>query len=154
MAKNFSRKFRRLQLTAIILNEAFKGFLTFFPTILFSLVAMLLFGSIKLLPIDPKSNIMFPLCGIRCGFEALTPLQMSGNVSQESEKVLKQWQQHIEGEKTRRDKKAMKMMLNSFKRILCTAGSLYTFEHSIVLCSINNCIQLTLNLLVTFGKHV
>ncbi|CAL8124512.1 unnamed protein product [Orchesella dallaii] len=155
--KSAMLNFRELHIIVITLNASFRPFLMCFSTILYSLVAQLIFGSIRLLPVHPRSNLMFPLCALRCGFEATTPLAMAGDVSKESQKVLEIWRVKADSvikKSFGKGRKPLVMIQRSCRRILCSAGSLYTFEHSVVLCSFNNCIQLCLNLLVTFGKNV
>lgn len=104
---------------------------------------------------DPQSNVMYPLCGMRCGFEAVTPLEMAGHVNKWSMRVVNRWKKlsnTVIQKQQGRGRKMLGMIQRSCNRIQCTAGSLYTFEHSIVLCSINNCILTSLNLLITFGR--
>lgn len=134
------------------MNDIFRYYLTCFPTFLFLIVSMLMFGTIRMWRVDPESNVMYPFCGFRCGFEAVTPLGMAGNVNVGSHAVLAKWKiacHTIAGGRARR---LVERYQKALRRIQCTAGSFYTFENSIVLVSINNCIQLTTNLLVTFEK--
>lgn len=149
-------RYRQLELLVIIVNDIFHYYLMVFPSVLLSIVSLLMFGTIRLWHVSPQSNLMFPVCGARCGFEALSPLAMAASVNKASKQVLSQWKQlthHVlRQQKSRIERRIFKMVQRSCRRIQCTAGSLYSFEHSIVLCSINNCFQLTLNLLVTFGK--
>lgn len=111
---------------------------------MFTILALLLFGCIRLLHLDIRSNLMFPSCGLRCGFETVTPLAMAGKVHRESENLLKEWKGH------KRSGPLEERERMSFKSVKATAGSMYTFEESIVLVSLNNLIQLTLNMLVAF----
>lgn len=151
------RQFRRSEVFITVLNDNFFYFLMGFPIILFLIVAMLIFGTIRLWHIDPQSNIMFPLCGMRCGFEAVTPLAMAGNVNKASAMILHRWKKVryvLDRTGGARHVKLFRMVHRSCKRIRCTSGSMYTFEHSIVLCCLNNCLQLTLNMLVSFGREV
>jgi len=125
----------------------------FFSTILYSVVSILVFGSIRLFLKDPVQNMMLPICALRCGFEATSPLGMSGNMSGESSNALDMWEKQVAKvtkKKSAKSRKEFAVMLRSCKKLLCTAGSMYTFDHSIVLCSFNNCIQQTCNYLVTF----
>lgn len=103
------------------------------------------------------SNIMFPLCGLRCGFEAVTPLAMAGNMNKESQNVLRKWKvvtQNLCQKVSGREKRILQRTQRSCNVIRCSAGHLYQFDHSIVLCCTNNCILLTLNMLVTFGRDM
>ncbi|CAL8124524.1 unnamed protein product [Orchesella dallaii] len=154
--RNVTFRFRKMHIIVLFLNSTFRSYLTCFGTILYSVVAQLLFGSIRLLHRDPRANMMFPLCGFRCGFEVTTPLALASNVSQESKNVLVEWRSKMDTavKQNWKGRKELRMAQRSCKRILCSAGSLYTFDHSIVLCSVDNCIQLTFNLLCTFGEDL
>ncbi|ODM99049.1 hypothetical protein Ocin01_07658 [Orchesella cincta] len=123
---------RKLRLIVTHMNQAFRSYLMWFSPILYALVGLLLFGSIRVLHTDFLTNSMFPVCGMRCVFEATTPLAMAGNVSQESEKVLELWREKmVTVTKWVRSRKMIGMVQRASGRILCTAGSLYTFENSI-----------------------
>ncbi|OXA42923.1 hypothetical protein Fcan01_22289 [Folsomia candida] len=92
-----------------------------------------------------------PLCGIRCAFEAITPLAVAGDVNDQNKEVVAKWKQGVVARRaSNRAKKEAIAYQKSFHAVRCTAGSLYTFENSIVLCCLNNCMQLTLNLFLTF----
>jgi len=150
---NMLLQFRKMQLFMIALNTTFKRYLKFFSTVLYSIVSLLTFGSIRLFLRDPIPNMMLPICALRCGVEATTLLGIAGDVSTRSKQLLQIWRtsSSVSFRKSFRKKgKEARLVQRSCKRILCTAGSLYTFENSIVLTSVDNCIQLTCNYLVTF----
>lgn len=46
--------------------------------------------------------------------------------------------------------KLERVQLRSLNGVMVKAGSLYTFENSIVICCLDSCMDLTFNLLVTF----
>ncbi|OXA42963.1 hypothetical protein Fcan01_22386 [Folsomia candida] len=92
-----------------------------------------------------------PLCGIRCAFEAVTPLAVAGDVNDKNKEVVAKWKRGVVARRAMsKAKKEAIAYQKSFHAVRCTAGSLYTFENSIVLCCMNNCMQLTLNLFLTF----
>ncbi|OXA39863.1 hypothetical protein Fcan01_25224 [Folsomia candida] len=98
---------------------------------------------------------LFPLCGLRCFYEAMTPLKMAGKMNEINKDLsigLKRkvaaLHQHKLG-----TSKLWQSYRKSFNSMTCRAGALYTFENTIVLCCLDNCMQLTLNLLVTFKGH-
>lgn len=169
------KRYRKIQCTMKLLNASFQPFLMCFANLLLLIVAFLLFGCIRIWHADSRSNLMFPICLMRCAFEAITPLEMAGTVDQKSKALLSNWKEMIEmdgirshrrrnskgpkikkvicvllNRKNIRDHKWLELVRRSCPGIRCTAGSMYTFEKSIVLSSLNNCFQLTLNLLVVF----
>lgn len=79
----------------------------------------------------------------------MTPLKVAGELNEMNKKVKSSANRQIV-RKTNNTRRLWKMYKRSFNSVRCTAGYLYTFENTIVLCCFNNCIQLTLNLLVTF----
>lgn len=151
---------RQTYLMVNVINDIFRYYLIMFPPVLLSILAFLLFGSVRLWHVDPKCNLMFPLCAIRCGFEAICPLAMAGKVNKAGELVLAKWKEtkcHMLWRNGKSDsypwkrRKLVKLVQISCQRIHCSAGSLYSFENSIVICCMNNCFQLALNMLVSFG---
>jgi hypothetical protein len=89
---------------------------------------------------------------MRCFFEAMTPLAMAGKVNEESTNTLSEWATILHNTKHSADCKWPKAFHRSCPTIACKAGSLYTFENSIVLVTLNNCAHLTMNLLLMSGK--
>jgi hypothetical protein len=85
----------------------------------------------------------------------MTPLAMAGKANEESTSVLEEWSQRLHQDRKEGSVKSYKW-LQAFHRscpiIVCRAGSLYTFENSIVLCTLNICAQLTMNLLLMSKK--
>ncbi|OXA46419.1 uncharacterized protein LOC118437688 [Folsomia candida] len=142
------QQYRSIECIAILMNDAFFMYLSTFPNLLFAIVSILMFGVIRIWHYDPGSNLMFPLCGIRCAFEAVTPLAVAGDVNDKNKEVVAKWKLGVVARSAA--KKEAIAYQKSFHAVRCTAGSLYTFENSIVLCCLNNCMQLTLNLFLTF----
>lgn len=72
--------YREVEVGARMMNDAFVFYLQAFPSLLLAIVAVLMFGVIRIW--HNGSNIMFPMCGFRCSFEAITPLagKMLGNL--------------------------------------------------------------------------
>lgn len=96
---------------------------------------------------------MFPMCGARCYFEGVTPLSMAGDVNDRNKELLADWKDQLIKRKENqsgRGKKLNRAIKRSLLGVKCRAGSLYIFERSIVLTALNNMMQVTLNLLVTF----
>lgn len=155
-------RYRKIQCILKLLNNSLKPFLMTFANLLLLIVSFLLFGCICIWHTEPRSTLMFPLCSMRCGFEAITLLQVAGNLNQKSKQVLSNWKEVIhrnggknasgciQGNRSNRERKWLELVHRSCPNITCTAGSMFTFEHSIVLVSLDNCFQTTLNLLVTF----
>jgi len=184
-----AKRYRELQTVVLMINHAFRYYLEYFPSVLLGIVALLMYGSIRLWHIDPISYSSFPSCLIRCLFESMTPLCISGDVNQESSEILVKWKQDLaenakfedrntdlaksETEEAQsqledsdericideditamvnenQDKKWLMIFQTSCSNIKCTAGSLYTFENSIVAVTMHNCAQLTLNILLLY----
>lgn len=145
-------RYRRLQLVITIMNDIFRYFIICSHAAYLLILSMLFFGVVRLWRLDPVANLMYPLCAVRCGFEALTPLDMAGKMNLCSGKVLRKWNTAVSrltcGEVTMRQIQQEQRSLNN---IQCKACSFYTFQKSTVISSIDGCIQLTVNLLVTFG---
>lgn len=133
--------YRHVELIVTMLNYTVVIYLTSFPSMLFLVVALLLFGTIRVWHLDPRGNVVFPACMTRCGFEAMTLTMLAGRVNLESTKVIVEWKYGG------RSKLARKFQ-QSCRSIKCAAGSMYTFESSIVITSLDNLIALTCNLLV------
>lgn len=66
--------YREAEVALVMMNDAFVWYLIAFPALLFAIVSVLILGVIEIWHTDPGTNIMFPLCGVRCLFEAITPL--------------------------------------------------------------------------------
>lgn len=146
--------YRNVECIMSQLNNCFKLYLATFPTILFSVVALLLFGVIRIWKNDPGSNLMFPLCGARCFYEAITPLSIAGVVNEENKRLIMLWKKkRVVAGSGPKEVKLMKTYAASLNGVRCRSGSLYTFENGIVLCCLNNLMQLTLNLLITFKQY-
>jgi len=149
-----STKYRESQVAVIMLNHAFQYYLEYFPSVLFSMVSLLMFSTIRLWQIDPLSYASFPACSVRCGFEAMTPLCIAGDVNQESIEFLKELKQHLAVNAKYKGQNGDQKRLGAFHAscpiIKCTSGSLYTFEHSIVPVTVDNCAQGALNLLLLY----
>ena len=143
-------KYRQFQLINLQLNNSFNLYLEWFPSLLLTLVALLLFATLKVWYIDLHAYLLFPVCAMRCLFETMTPLALAGKVNEESILLLKEWKILLQNEYTSSNKncKWLKSFHRSCPVIACTAGSFYSFENSIVLCTISNCVQLTTNLLL------
>jgi len=145
--------YRTCQRINNLLNESFHVYLEWFPSFLLLLISLLLFATLKLWYIPIHAYLLFPACSLRCFFETMTPLAMAGKTNEESIFVLRQWSQRLQNEL--KDNKSFPWLVafhRSCRTIVCTAGSLYTFENSIVLCTLNNCVQLTMNLLLMSNK--
>lgn len=143
--------YRRLQLLNIIMNDIFSSYLICSHAVFLFIVSMLFFGVIGMWRIDPLANLMYPLCGARCGFEALTPLDTAGKMHLCSRKLLGKWKVTVSGiDCGEMSQRLVMQHQRSLKCIQCKAGSFYTFENSTVINSIDNGIQLTVNLLVMF----
>ncbi len=152
-------KYRKFQLYLDFINTSFRSYLVVFPAVGGLIVATLIYGTIKIWRVSPEANIMFPLCTLRCGFEAMTPLGMAGSVNGVGESIMEKWKSvkahTISGLKKRNNKKAVKMtniMQKSCRALHCNSGSYFTFESSIYLVTFDNIIQQSVNMLMTFPE--
>jgi len=139
------------------MNSTFKLYLETFPSILLSIVGFYFFAAIRYLRDIPLlTYINFPACGGRCFFESMTSLGIAGQVNEESMQVLAEWKKLmlLIGRNQAEDQIVYRNISKTFQRscqiIRCTAGSMYTFENSIVTTTVDNTIQLTCNLLVIY----
>ncbi len=81
----------------------------------------------------------------------LTPLRIAGYVNSGSNDVAVKWKK-VTHENARMDMKVAKRLQKSCRQLQCRSGSLYAFESSIYLETIDNTIQQTVNLLVSFPE--
>lgn len=142
------------------INKSFHHYFFVFPAIGTFVVALLLYGLVKLWEIDPQSNIMFPLCAIRCTFETLSPMSIAGEVHSASESVISNWKGMIgkkrcceawQYEEKRKIKLASKLH-TSCKPFRCSSGNFFAFTTDLVLVTGDTCFNQTVNLLVTFPE--
>jgi hypothetical protein len=161
--------YRFIQCLAVFINSGFQYYLKWFSTILFGIVALLLFSCIKFWGIGIRAYLMFPSCAVRCVFESVTLLAIAGKTNKACLELLRTWREesrHIETTAVTansRDEEIPKQTntstnsagwkwLSRFQKscriINCAAADLFTFENTIVMVTVNNCIQLTLNLLL------
>lgn len=153
-SEQVAQVYQMCRLLNTIIGDILHGFLRALPGVGVSVVALLLYGVVRLWRIHPQSNIMFPLCALRCGFETLTPLAMAGVMYSTSRSVLEKWKivyaknmgHVVQGNKRR----LVKLRHGACRPILCKSGSFFTFEGSILLVVVDNFIQMTVNLLVSF----
>ncbi|CAL8140538.1 unnamed protein product [Orchesella dallaii] len=80
--------YRSVQLFGQILNGSLWFYLSFFSHILFFIMSLLLFGTIRLWKVDPRVSLSFPGCGFRCLYEVLSPTIIAGKVDTASGNVL------------------------------------------------------------------
>lgn len=149
---NLPKQYRYVQNVMAHLNASFIYYLQLSPSILMSVVALLAFGAIKYYHLHFTAYMMYPLCGGRCFFEAISQLGIAGYVNQDGTTMLRKWNE-ISAEGIIHDKKLQKLNKYYWKSsavLQCRAGSLYTFENTIIIASIHNCMQLTFNLLVMY----
>jgi hypothetical protein len=159
--------YRFIQCLAIFINSGFQYYLKWFSNILFMIVALLLFSCIKFWGIDLQAYLMFPSCVLRCGFESVTLLALAGNINNACVELLKSLREEsghlgttgavtirygemdkIQSHSNRAEWKCLARYQKSCRIINCAAADLFTFENTIVMVTVNNCIQLTLNLLL------
>lgn len=148
-------KYRKFQLLIDFINDTFRSYLIVFPAVGGTIVSVLIYGTVRFWHLDPKTNIMFPLCAIRCGFEALTPLAIAGSLNAEGYQFLQTWKcvtSKIYGSKygSLSSHKRFLLASRSCPSLKCTSGSFFTFENGILFNTIDNIIQQTVNLLMTF----
>lgn len=123
-------------------NDGMKLYMSYFASIMFTILALLIFGCVRLLHLDFRANVMFPCCGLRCGFESMSPIAVAGRVDEQSKQLQARWRKVS---KTATERRAW-----TWRVIKMRAGDLYTFERGIVLVSLNNLIGLVLDWLVAF----
>ena len=144
--------YRRAQVLLALFNDAFRVYLSAFPSNLFLISAIYLFGSVRYFGLPFYAYWVFPTCTFRCLFEATSALTAAAFVNSESKLHLTQWDRTLDQIdcEHREEKKYMWAFRKSCPDLKCMAGSLYSFENSIVLVSLSNTLQLTMNLFVTF----
>jgi len=145
VSKSITRKYRQLQCIMLMLNTTFKIYLESFPAIMLAIVGFFVFATIRFWHIPFLTYMNFPACAMRCFFESMTPLAIAGQVNEESADVLARWKQILVSGKSkanrdrdRYDNNGVTEFLVSCRNMRCTAGSMYTFENSIVVTTINN----------------
>jgi len=141
------------------MNNSFKVYLATFSTLLLLLAALLVCGMIRYWA-ALKSNIMYPFCVVRCGFEAFSLIKSAGRINDADdgfvvavkEKICRgdNLKQSANGKSS--SKKFCLAWIKSANWVRCKAGAFYTFETSIFLSSINSTIDLIVNILLTFPE--
>jgi len=114
------------------------------------MAGLMLFATIRYTDLPFHLYMVFPSCGLRCLYEATTALAAAGKMHQESIEYLRNLGRQIETAIESKGRGYKRAFHKSCRPLLCTAGSLYTFENSIVLVSLLNCTLLTFNMLVTY----
>lgn len=149
--------YRRAQTLIRLLNEAFKFYLEWFPSILFTIAGVFFFGAIRYSDLPFHLYIVFPFCGFRCLIEGITLMAVAGETNSKSGKFMNYWSEKlaqakikVNSEEENESVVLSRAFHKSISRIKCTAGSLYTFENSIVLVTLSNTTVLMFNMLVTF----
>ena len=132
----------------VMLNSAFKLYLESFPSILLGIAGFYFFATVRYWHDIPLLTYMnFPACGLRCFYESMTPLRIAGQVNEESAEVLAEWKKLTDTSDQTND---IIQCQASCQIMRCTAGSMYTFENSIVVTTIHNTCILTCNLLIIY----
>jgi len=141
--KSRLENYRKAQLINGILGDAFGDYMEWFPSILLGIFVLNLFAALRFTHLSWYIYLMAPACGVRCLFESLSVLQFAGHVNQTSINTLRVWRtpERTEG-------KFIRAFHKSCRVIVCSAGSLYTFESSIVLVNVDLSIQAVVNLLL------
>ncbi|CAL8124045.1 unnamed protein product [Orchesella dallaii] len=147
--------YRGIRLLTQILNDSLWIFLSFFTHILLFVLSILLFGTVRLIRIDPRQSLMFPMCGLRCGYEVFSPINYAGRVDASSGNLLSELKDMVTGmglEKRGgwKEHKVLDRMRKSCMKIRCTAGNFFMFENFVAISSLHGVVQTTFDLLVTF----
>ncbi|CAL8123971.1 unnamed protein product [Orchesella dallaii] len=152
-------KYRGIQILTQILNDSFWIYLSFFTHILFFILSILLFGTIRLIRIDPRQSLMFPMCGFRCGYEVFSPILYAGQVDASSGNLLSEFEETVTGMALRKrggggwkEHKVLDRMRKSCVNIRCTAGNFFMFENFVAISSLHGVVETTFDLLVTFKE--
>lgn len=160
--KRFLHIFRKCELVVSIMNRNFYYYLLVQPILGICVVALLLYGVICYWRVDRQAYIMFPMCVLRCGFEAVTPIALAAKMHSASNNILQEWKQikcYREDGFRSTDSgnkgadvewKAVNLARKSCKSLTCTSGPLYPFKDSVALETVDKCIQHTVNFLVAF----
>lgn len=147
-----SERFRYVQNLVAQMNSTFVHYLRLSPSILMGVVALLAFGAIRYYNLHFTAYMMYPLCGGRCLFDTITCLGIAGMVNDDSRHALEKWDKILadDGVAHKVQWKVQRLIWKSCGEIQCKAGSLYTFQNTIVLATVHNCMQITFNLLIMY----
>lgn len=85
-------RYIRSQRLAHAINSCMRLYLSTYHSVMMIILALLLFGCVRLMYLDFRANIMFPVCWIRCGFESLSPMAVAGKVNSKSKSILAKWE--------------------------------------------------------------
>jgi len=148
---NAREKYRELQYIIGVVNDSCRIYLTWFPCILLTETAIMLYGTVRFVYLPIYSYLMYPACAVRCIIESMTLLSLAGQVNIQSKALKAQWkQEEVALSTSGSNVRVLRKFRKSCRHIQCTAGSLYTFEKSIVLVTISNCFHFTVELLVMY----
>jgi len=145
--------FARMHYINNLLNDSFVIYLEWFSSVFLATVAVMAYGCIRFTYLSLYSYLMYPACAVRCILESFSILALAGDVNLESGLALAKWRRAAAVPKvwTDKDRKRDRLhaaCLKASRQITCSAGAMYTFEKSIVICNISHTVVLTMNLLM------
>ena len=141
-------KFRKAQIIVRHMNEAFRIYLATSPTLILAVLVLLIFSTIRFSEVDVTSYLMYPACTARCIFESYSLLAWAGHVNTTSGEVLNIWKLSVKNSEP--SYAYNRRFGKSCRKLTISAGSMYTFESSIILATLHNCSESTFNLLVVY----
>lgn len=144
------RIYKSARIFLILLSDGFHLYLLVFPSFLFSIIGIIGFGSIRYRYVEFHAYFVFPFCTLRCLFDGVSALSAAGKLNQVGIKFLERWEKENERSDNVEERMQLQKVRKSWKALSCSSGSLYTFENSILLVSLDNCTQLMFNLLITY----
>jgi hypothetical protein len=150
-----AQEYRRLQLKTRTTNDIFSVFLAYWPCLDYVIAAVMIFASIRFFTHLPFLIwLLHPACASRCFVEIFILMMGAAEMNSESERYM-----HKIGEYERGVAKEpgarwiatyLRELRKSYAKLTCEAGSLYTFEKTIVLVALHICLQVVFSLLVVF----
>jgi len=133
------------------MNKAFGWYLSTFVNIYVYGAAVLIYGLLKVWwQNDPTKNLMFPLCGMRCGYEASVLLAQMGSFAQSSQEFKRVTKGLMPSPEKREYTRAI---TKSQRPVKCRAGCYgwrYDFDKSLLVSSFDHGVQFLVDLLCTF----
>lgn len=115
-----------------------------------AVVSLLLYATLRYWRLGLEATMMFPPCGIRCGYEVLSPLSIAGTMTEDCDKVLEGWRRGLGNVLGGKERKLEMKLWRSCTRLRCRSGSLFPFGKVILLVAIDTGVNIAVTFLVSF----
>jgi len=143
--------YRNCQILSVLLNDGFCYYIATFPSLLVTISCLLAFAAIRYFGVPFMDYVIFPACGLRCFLESLSALGAAGMAHQGSVNYLRRQSELFPFLNHNSKARVLESQIQkSWRPIQMKCASMYTFEKSIVITTLDTCNQVLFTLLVTY----